>query len=1792
MPNVAGYELLDSVYESENSIISRARDPQSGRAVFVKRLPDAFPTPEKIARFRREFEMTRGLAGEGVIEAIALERSGGALAMVVEDFGGQSLAAHLKDGELSLNEALRVGEAAASALARVHAGHLMHKDVNPANLVWNRETGDVKLIDFGISTELTREAPAILNPNVLEGTLAYMSPEQTGRMNRAMDYRTDLYSLGVTLYRLLSGRLPFRAADPMELVHAHLAIVPKSLSDLAPKVPTVVSDLVDKLLEKAAEDRYQSAVALRHDLSRCLEALKESGTVQPFLLAEGDISNAFAIPEKLYGRSGEIAELLGAFDRVADGARELMLVAGYSGIGKSALVKEVHKPIVGRRGYFIGGKFDQFNRNIPYASLIQAFGELVGQLLTESADQLTRWRSRLVEATAPNTAVLIDVLPEVELIVGPQEPVAELAPLEAQNRFNLVFEQFVRVFAAAEHPLTVFLDDLQWADPPSLRLIKRFMTDAATGHLLLIGAYRDNEVDPTHPFILTLDEIREAGAPITTITLAPLAEANIRSLLADTLHRSPSAVDDLTSVCVAKTGGNPFFLNQFLRALYEEGVIDFDAEGRRWIWDVAGIEAMEITDNVVDLMARKIRTLDEVTQRVLQLAACIGASFDLNTLSVVNDASARDTADALWDGLKAGLVVPIGGDWKFLQEEDEDRDGSPSKIQYRWLHDRVQQAAYSLIPDEQKQAVHLTVGRLMLAKLSPAEQAEQLFSIVGHLNTGSSRIDDQDERLALARLNLRVGRRATASAAYAPAARFVEQGLALLGDGWSTEYELARDLHTEAAAAWNLVPDFAAMERHTGAVIDNARDVLDQVRAYEIRILGLQAQAKVVEGVQAAVEILGRLGVTFPEEPGNEDVGAALGAVAAAIGDRTVAQLVEVEANGDPVQVAAIRVLVNITSTAYIGAPALFPLIVCKAVELSVQGDTGASAYAYVTYGIILCGVLEQFAAGNQFGDLGQEVIRKYDAQEYAARTKYIPDCFLRFWVDHARGGWAGHGSTYQLGLETGDQEFAAWPLMMRTHQGYFMGLPLAEREVEARDYVDKCDVLKQRTSQYYAAATRQAMHNLMGCGNEDPTLLVGDAFDETHHHPVFIENAEAFGICNTLVHKVVLSFLFRKPEQTLDLSAELAPWAGSMVSTVHVPVFHFYDALNRLELHALEGNEDDTDGHLARAREALAALERYNVAAPQNWAHKVSTLTARLAWIDGDRDAAHAGFKAAIEQARSNGYLNEEAVALELLGRLWLEHQEPEIAGLWLSRARHTFELWGAAAKVAELDVRYGELLRTGRAQDSGRMLMGRAMGKAGGTITNTAATSTTGGGALDLGSVLKASRAISSEVRLAGLLKTLMEIVVENAGATNGVLLLEEGGDFTTGARAATGSPVETVLDLPTLDEGGAHLPRSLVQYVSRTREAVVLDDASRPGKFSNDPYFAENEVRSVLASPVLHGGRITGILYLENNLATGAFTEERLAVLEMLSRQVAVSMENARLFEEQRLLADSFARFVPTEFLQHLGRKSIVDVQLGDAVQRDITVLFSDLRSFTTLSEGMSPQDNFRFLNRYLEVMEPAIEEHGGFVDKYIGDAIMALFAAGPDSAVAAAVAMQRALEEHNAHERTHGRPELIMGIGVHTGPLILGTLGSPSRMETTVIGDTVNLASRLEGQTKPFGSGLLISEQTRVLLRRPEAWELRRAGRVRVKGKTESTAIWDVLDAGANCAVRVDSRPAFEQGLDDYLAQEFSEAAAAFGNALAADPTDKLARLYADRCERLLRDGVPEGWDGVDFAGTKI
>ena len=1101
-----GISLHSQLYSGPTSLVYRGVRLEDARSVIVKVLKQDYPSPQELTRYRQEYEITRSLNLEGVVKVYDQQAYQRTLVLLLEDFGGESLERWMRQREdfcpMPLERFLRLATSLADILGGLHTAHVIHKDISPGNIVFNPVTGIVKIIDFGIATQFDCTNPTFDSPHRLEGTLAYLSPEQTGRMNRSLDYRTDFYSLGVTFYELLTGQLPFLTADVLELVHCHIAKQPMSPDELNPTIPQAVSKVILKLMAKNAEDRYQSARGIKADLELCAQQLAEVGRTHSIQLGLKDVSEQFQIPQKLYGRETEIEVLLTAFEQVmVDGEEiltsplsnlrsKMMLVAGYAGMGKSALVQELYKPITAKRGYFISGKFDQLQRNVPYSAIMDAFQRLVRQLLGESDEQVQAWRSRLIQALGRNGQLIIDVIPEVELIIGKQSPVVEVGATEAQSRFNRVFQQFIRVFCTKAQPLVVFLDDLQWIDSATLKLIELILLNEQTQFLFLIGAYRDNEVSPTHPLVLALEKLRQQEAVLPKIILTPLTLNPLAQLIAETLYQDANTVLPLAKLVLRKTGGNPFFVGEFLRFLYSEGLFFFDGSKLNWQWNIAQIQAQNITDNVVELLLNKLKKLPEETQNLLKLAACIGAEFDLETLAIVCGQSPKKIFQGLLAAVQAELI-------QLLSELDEDL-----LVQnYKFLHDRVQQAAYALIDDPHKQVVHLKIGRNILKKTSPEQLSDRLFEIVDHLNRGIELVADCTERNKIAQLNLGAGQKAKGAIAYSVAKDYLTTGRAwLAASGWQTSYDLTLALHSEAVEIAFLCGDFVEVDSRMAIILQEAKTVLDSIKVYEVKIQTDISQNQLLEAINTALKVLEQLGISFSKTPNQSDIRLEIDAIISLFDKQAIKNLIHLPEMTRPDKLAAMRILSSITIAAQIAAPNLIPLLASQQVNLSIQyGNAFVSPFAYATFGLILCGMMGNIEAGYQFGKLSLKLLSRPQTHALRARTLLIVSDFIIHWKEHARELLKPLLEGYHTGLETGDLESAAYCAYTHCFQCYANGKNLAEVERSMTIYGEAIYKIKQNTALTWNKIFRQVFINLRAARPIQPGLSANPTTRKTN---------------------------------------------------------------------------------------------------------------------------------------------------------------------------------------------------------------------------------------------------------------------------------------------------------------------------------------------------------------------------------------------------------------------------------------------------------------------------------------------------------------------------------------------------------------------------------------------------------------------------------------------------------------------------------------------------------------------
>jgi predicted ATPase/signal transduction histidine kinase len=1418
-----------------------------------------------LKRLEHEYALRAELDRAWAAHPIELSSHRNCPALVLEHPGG-SVLDRLLGRPLGTTQFLRIAISLACALQHVHARGLIHKDIKPANILADVAGGRVWLTGFGIASHLPREHQNPEAPEVIAGTLAYMAPEQTGRMNRSIDARSDLYSLGITFYEMLTGALPFAAADPLEWVHCHIAreAVPPDVR--AVEIPPVLSAIVMKLLAKTAEERYQTAAGVEADLRRCLAEWELHGRIDPFPLGARDASDRLLIPERLYGREREIETLLASFDRVvAHGTPELVLVSGYSGIGKSSVVNELHKVLVSPRGLYASGKFDQYKRDIPYATFAQALQSLVRSLLGRGEAELGRWRSSLSEALSSNGQLIVNLVPDLELIIGKQPPVAELPPQEAKNRFQTVFRRLLGVFAGKDHPLALFLDDLQWLDTSTLDLLEHLITHAETRHLLLVGAYRDSEVGAAHPLLRALEAIRKAGARVHEITLKPLEPDDVGRLVADALHCEPQRARPLAQLVQEKTGGNPFFAIQFLTALADEGLIAFDSVAAAWAWDMDRIDAKDYTDNVVDLVVGKLKRLSLTTQGALKHLASLGNMAEISTLALVQGDTEEAMHEALWEAVCAGLVVH-------------------QRNAYKFLHDRIQQAAYSLLPAARRPTVHLRIARVLLANLTAEALDERLFDVANQFNRGASLIVDPDEKAKVAALLLRAGRKATASTAYGSARVYFALGSALLDESdWGSQYGLRFSLWLERAECEFLSCDFEKAEQLIAELLQHAASNVDRAAVYQVKVLLHTVKSENPQAVASALACLRLFGIDLPAHPTQEQVQAEYETVWRNMAGRPIESLIDLPLMTDPELQAAMRLLSALFDAAYYTDFHLLCLHLCRVVNISLQyGTTGASAHACGWLGAILGPVFRRYGDGYAFGKLACDLVERYGFVAYRAKTYLAMEVTL-LWTQPISTALRSVEAALRASAETGELTVACYSRNHMLIDLLLRGDPLEEVWRESEHGLESVrmagfrDVADLIVSQQRLIATMQ--------GRTAALSTFSDAqFDEAAFEAQLTDDRMSSLICGYWIIKLQARFLAGDYLEALAAAHQARPLLWAFAG--HVPWCLGYFYYTALTVSALYGNAsaDEQSGWRDLLEAHLEQLREWAENYPPTFGDKHALVSAEISRLEARDGDAMRLYEHAIRSAREHGFVHNEGLAHELAAGFYAARGVEDIAQSYVRNARRCYLRWGALGKVGQLEQRHPWLH-----EESAPSVLSATIGA---PVDQ-----------LDVGTVVKASQAVSSEIELAKLIETLMSISLEHAGAERGLLILFAGNEPRIAAEATTGCG-NIEMRLRDTAVTPTELIESVLHTAVRTRESVILEDASAQIPFSADAYVRQKHARSVLCLPLVKQAKLLGALYLENNLTPRVFTSAKLAVLKLLASQAAISLENVRLYDELRL------------------------------------------------------------------------------------------------------------------------------------------------------------------------------------------------------------------------------------------------------------------------------------------------
>ena len=1464
---------LEALGKDKEFNLYRGRSKDDRSQILLLSPAVEYPTPQSLKRLEHEYSLKEELDPTWATRPMAITRYWDRTVLVLGDPGGVPLV-KLFGQPLDVALGLRLAIGISSAIDRLHQRGIIHKDIKPANLLVNSVTGQCWLTGFGIASRLPRERQSPEPPEFVGGTLAYMAPEQTGRMNRSIDSRSDLYALGVTLYEMLTACLPFTASDPMEWVHCHIARQPTPPRERYKYVPASVSAIVMKLLAKTAEERYQTAAGVESDLRRCLTEWETQRRIDEFSLGERDTPDRLLIPEKLYGRAHEIDTLLASFDRVvASGTPELVLVSGYSGIGKSSVVNELHKVLIPPRGLFASGKFDQYKRDIPYATLAQAFQSLIRSLLGKSEAELRTWRDALHGALGPNGPLIVDLVPELKLITGEQPPVPALPPRDAQRRFQLVFRRFIGVFARPEHPLALFLDDLQWLDAATLDLLEDLVSQPDVQHLMLVGAYRDNEVNCFHPLMRKLEAIRQAGARVKEVILAPLALSDVGRLIADALHIEPERVTPLALLVHEKTAGNPFFAIQFLSALAEEALVAFDHSDGRWFWDLSRIQAKGYTDNVVDLMVGKLNRLPIETQKALQEFACLGNSAEIATLCIVHGTSEEEVHSDLWEALRQEFIVRSEGSYKFV-------------------HDRVQEAAYSLIPEQVRAEAHLRIGRLLIARTPPERRVEAVFEIVNQINRGAALITSQAERDQIAELNLIAGKRAKASTAYTSALKYFIAGGALLGDdSWERRHELAFALELNRAECEFLTGQAAAADERLTMLLSRAVNTSELAT---VTCLCVDLYSTLSHSSERAVAVfldyLRHLGVEWAPHPTEEEARREYERIWINLGSRTIEELIELPLMSDPTSLATLDVLTKVSPPAMFSDPNLGSLVFCRAVNLSLEhGNCDGSCAAYVHLSMIAGPYFGNYKDGFRFGRLGYDLVEKRRLKRFQARTYLLFGSFVTPWTKHVRAGRDLIRQAFEVANKIGDLTFAAYSCYNLNTNFLAAGDPLVEVQREAENGLEFAQKARFGVVTDFITAQLGLIRTLRGStpkfGSFDD-----EQFDELRFEHHLASDRVPITECFYWIRKLQARFFAMAYPSAVDAALKAQRLLWTLASRFESAEYHFYAALS----HAACCDSAFPDQYRQHF-ETLAAhhrqLEVWEEYSPENFENRVALIGAEIARVEGRELDAERLYEQAIRSSHANGFVHNEALANELAARFYAARDFDMIAHAYLRKARYCYLRWGAAGKVRQLDELY-PYLREGEP-------MPDPMSTIGAPVEH-----------LDLATVIKVSQAVSGEIVLEKLIDTLMRTAIEHAGAERGLLILPRGEEQRIEAEATTSGDT-VMVRLGEAPATEAAVPESIINYVVRTQESVILDDASAEHSFLADPYLHRHHARSILCLPLINQAKLIGVLYLENNLTPHVFTPTRNAVLKLLASQAAMSLENTRLYRDLRASEERWSR-----------------------------------------------------------------------------------------------------------------------------------------------------------------------------------------------------------------------------------------------------------------------------------------
>lgn len=1728
---IAGYEIERKIESYYASSLFRARDRSSGRPAIIKTLSAAYPDIRDIKRLEREYWVLKELDDvEGVLPASDLVFHDNGNPAVISQTTGRTLSYYFNSNRAStwpLDRIVDIVIQLTTAIDAVHDHKTVHKNIAPQNILIDDADWSVKLMNFEIASALSREHQDKTISKRMWGSLPYISPEQTGRISHDVDHRSDFYSLGIVFFEMLFGRSPFDATTQLEWVHAHIGKAPKLPDDAGARVPAALANIVLRLLAKSPEDRYQSCFGLLHDLRECHTQLTKTGQIQSFRLGECDISEVFRVPQVVYGRDEELAQVTALFENVERGGTEVCLISGHSGVGKSALVEELNKPIVRSRGYILRGKFDQFERAKPYAGISAAFSGLVHELLAEPADRLATWKTRITEALGGNAQAMIDVLPDLEKIIGPQDPVPALPPTEAQNRLQLMFISLVRLLTGSDRPVVIYLDDLQWSDAPTLNLLQKFATARDISNLFILGAYRSNEIDSNHLLSLARNEISKVR-PVHEVSLQPLARFVVNQILSTALRTDVDETDRLSAVLYRKTEGNPFFVNELLKSLVDDGLIRFERAQGRWTWDVDAINKADVGSDVVDFLLGNLGKLPDETKQTLRMAACIGHEFDMQKLAVVHQRPKKEIGLALMSALARNIILPLDDSYQ-LFDEAASRSETPIDAamnpRFRFQHDRLHQAAYDLIDADDKERVHLSIGRLLQEEASDEPSDESVIKIVRHLNEAIALISDADPRVELAQLNLKAARVAHDASSYPAALHYLQVGRSLLPlNAWENHYELSKEFSALYAQTVYLVGRHDDADQELSMALEHLRTALEKAQVLSMRTRHYSTSGRMADSIVAALQGLQLLGIEIERDVSDDTVSAEIEAISRNLGEREIADLIDAGRMTNPEMATAIGLLMEIFPAAFLsGAGNLFYFLVLRSVNLSLQfGSSTETAFAYAAYGMLLCGGLDRPAEGFEYGKLALKMNDSFEDIGLKSRIIYLYGMFIHHWSRH----WTSMTEWFKKGIEAGYQSGDLLYLAYNAQDCIIwdpkLDIPaVIEGQTKYLEVVQDCNYMDS----YDSGSLFLQMYKNFAGETIDQFSLTSETFDERSRLDGIRSRKFMTGVANFNIYKAEIHYLYGDSEGALPFVEAQEELIDSVMSLPQSTRFRFVAFLTYASI-CLKSPRQRRQSFRGRMSDHLSKMQIWADNCPENFRHLYLAMIAELARLDGDMIAALKNFEAAIQGAAASGFTRDQAMIHERYGNAFEAMGLEAAATTHLRAARQLFYRWGADRKVAQLDAQYPSL----------EQMSFEFAPVAGSARPPTVSDTGISQEALDLDAVMNATRAISGEIVLEQLLSKTMNILIESTGAQRGFFISRNAGDLTIESTSSVTDRYREANKTPYIASPD-DIPHSVVNYVLRTQKPLVIDNGLGHSQFNEDPYRERRDPKSVMCVPVLRSENLEGVILLENDLASGAFSDERLGMVELLAAQASISIENAKLYDDleqkvdertaelrRKSIALSLVANQLSKYLSPQVYRSIFDRDREVRVaseRKHLTIFFSDLVGFTEVAENMESGALTRLLNDYLSEMSDVALSFGATVDKFVGDGIV-IFFGDPESrgvkndAVACAkmaIAMRKRLSELRQGWLDQGiEKPLDCRMGIHTGFCTVGNFGSETRMDYTIIGRAVNLASRLESAAET--GSILISQSTFEQIK--DQVDCVRKGQIDLRGIARPVQTYEIVD----------------------------------------------------------------------------